>query len=414
MEDKVIRKRLSVVAVVLIIITAILMSLSSTNGILFGSDATLYGVPFIAAFAIPLLTILIILTRYYNSTATLEEMIAAIAVRYSIFGWFFIFLIKFASVMLNVFCYDFYSQYFTTIYLLMNSFNVCVVGTAVLAITLRKIPAVKIEKRPMKIRQLLLLIMMMYGLTQIGSLMGMPVHLALSTLGSLGADTEDAVSALKDNLILSSNVIIRIICIGILPAIFEELLFRKFLIDRTIRYGEFISCAMSGIMFGLWHGNFQQFFFAFFVGVLFSFVYIRTGNVIYTMIMHASMNLVTSTVTIELLANLMKSMGFDTETGMINTDIDYDTVMRSVLPVMLLLILWILILVGFQITGFVLLIVKRKNFKLSVMQGEPPRKALLRTLTHSVEMWIFFSFALLLFVYSYVPDILASIINLFG
>lgn len=414
MEDKVIRKRLSVVAVVLIIISAILMSLSSTNGILFGSDATLYGVPFIAAFAIPLLTILIILTRYYNSTATLEEMIAAIAVRYSIFGWFFIFLIKFASVMLNVFCYDFYSQYFTTIYLLMNSFNVCVVGTAVLAITLRKIPAVKIEKRPMKIRQLLLLIMMMYGLTQIGSLMGMPVHLALSTLGSLGADTEDAVSALKDNLILSSNVIIRIICIGILPAIFEELLFRKFLIDRTIRYGEFISCAMSGIMFGLWHGNFQQFFFAFFVGVLFSFVYIRTGNVIYTMIMHASMNLVTSTVTIELLANLMKSMGFDTETGMINTDIDYDTVMRSVLPVMLLLILWILILVGFQITGFVLLIVKRKNFKLSVMQGEPPRKVLLRTLTHSVEMWIFFTFALLLFVYSYVPDILASIINLFG
>ena len=93
MEDKVIRKRLSVVAVVLIIISAILMSLSSTNGILFGSDATLYGVPFIAAFAIPLLTILIILTRYYNSTATLEEMIAAIAVRYSIFGWFFIFLI---------------------------------------------------------------------------------------------------------------------------------------------------------------------------------------------------------------------------------------------------------------------------------------------------------------------------------
>lgn len=413
MEDKVIRKRLSVAAIVLIIITAILLSLTSTNGILFGSEATLYGVPFIAAFAIPLLTILIILTRYYNNSDTLEEMIAAIAVRYSIFGWFFIFLIKFASVLLNVFCFEFYSEYFTTIYLLMNSFNVCVVGTAVLTIALRKIPSFKIEKRPLKFGQLILLIMMMYGLTQIGSLMGLPVHLALTSFGSFGADAEDAANALKDNLIFSSNTVIRIITIGILPAIFEELLFRKFLIDRTIRYGEFISCAMSGIMFGLWHGNFQQFFFAFFVGVLFAFVYIRTGNIIYTMIMHASMNLVTSTVTVELLSKLMKSIGFDTETGIVNTDIDYDTVMTSVIPLMLLLLLWVLILAGFQIAGFVLLIVRRKQFKLIAMQGEPPRKVLLRTLTHSVEMWIFFTFALLLFVYSYIPDILASFIKLF-
>ena len=89
------------------------------------------------------------------------------------------------------------------------------------------------------------------------------------------------------------------------------------MIDRTIRHGEFISCAMSGIMFGLWHGNFQQFFYAFFVGVLFAFVYIRTGNIIYTMILHASMNLVTSTITIELLVELIRRTGINIETGTI-------------------------------------------------------------------------------------------------
>ena len=414
MEDKAFRRGLSVAAIVLIVISAVLLTLTNTNGLLYGSEAVLYGVPFVAAAALPLLAVLLILTQFYTRTDTIEEMLGAIAVRYAIFGWCFVFVIKLASILLSVFFYDYYTENFTTIYIVLNSINVCVIGTTVLALALRKLPVTKIEKRPMKIGQLLLLIMMMYGLTQVGSLMGMPIHLALTTIGSLTADSEDAAAELSNNLVFSSGTVIRIISIGILPAIFEELLFRKFLIDRTIRHGEFISCAMSGIMFGLWHGNFQQFFFAFFIGVLFAFVYIRTGNIIYTMIMHASMNLVTSTVTVELFNALMKSMGIDMATGNINTDIDDSVIIKSVLPMLLLLLLWIGLLVSFQIVGFIMLIVKRKKFKLAVMPGEPARKDILHSMTHSVEMWIFFSFALLLFVYQYIPDIIATIIELNG
>jgi membrane protease YdiL (CAAX protease family) len=414
MEDKAFRRGLSVAAIVLIVISAVLLTLTNTNGLLYGSEAVLYGVPFVAAAALPLLAVLLILTQFYTRTDTIEEMLGAIAVRYAIFGWCFVFVIKLASILLSVFFYDFYTENFATIYIVLNSINVCVIGTTVLALALRKLPVTKIEKRPMKIGQLLLLIMMMYGLTQVGSLMGMPIHLALTTIGSLTADSEDAAAELSNNLVFSSGTVIRIISIGILPAIFEELLFRKFLIDRTIRHGEFISCAMSGIMFGLWHGNFQQFFFAFFIGVLFAFVYIRTGNIIYTMIMHASMNLVTSTVTVELFNALMKSMGIDMATGNINANIDDSVIIKSVLPMLLLLLLWIGLLVSFQIVGFIMLIVKRKKFKLAVMPGEPARKAILHSMTHSVEMWIFFSFALLLFVYQYIPDIIATIIELNG
>lgn len=414
MEDKAFRRGLSVAAIVLIVISAVLLTFTNTNGLLYGSEALLYGVPFVAAAALPLLAVLLILTQFYTRTDTIEEMLGAIAVRYAIFGWCFVFVIKLASILLSVFFYDFYTENFATIYIVLNSINVCVIGTTVLALALRKLPVTKIEKRPMKIGQLLLLIMMMYGLTQVGSLMGMPIHLALTTIGSLTADSEDAAAELSNNLVFSSGTVIRIISIGILPAIFEELLFRKFLIDRTIRHGEFISCAMSGIMFGLWHGNFQQFFFAFFIGVLFAFVYIRTGNIIYTMIMHASMNLVTSTVTVELFNALMKSMGIDMATGNINANIDDSVIIKSVLPMLLLLLLWIGLLVSFQIVGFIMLIVKRKKFKLAVMPGEPARKDILHSMTHSVEMWIFFSFALLLFVYQYIPDIIATIIELNG
>ncbi|MCR4703346.1 MAG: CPBP family intramembrane metalloprotease [Saccharofermentans sp.] len=406
MEDKTLCKGLSITAIVLIAISAILLSFNSANGILYGDEATFYGIPFIAAFAIPLLVILIVLSHYINNTDTVENMIAAVAVRYAIFGWFFVFFFKFCVILMEIFFKDFFYEHFSAIYLIMNSINVSVIGTLVLSIALRKLPAVKIEKRKMKIRQLLFLIMIMYGITQVGSIMGLPIHTALS---AFSVQDESEIGTELANMLFSSNMVIRIITVGIMPAIFEELLFRKFLIDRTIRHGEFISCAMSGIMFGLWHGNFQQFFFAFFIGVLFAFVYIRTGNIIYTMIMHASMNLVTATVTLQLLVGLIEKMGIDLNDGTFDPNINYDELLKNVLPILLLMMIWIILLAGFQITGFIFAIIKRKNFKLVAMEGEPGRKVLLHKLTHSVEMWVFFSLAILLFVYSYMPDIIAFI-----
>ena len=412
MDNKALRKGLSVTAIILTVILALLLSFNNANGLVYGDEVSLYGIPFIAAFAIPLLAVLIVLARCCNSTDTVEETMAAVASRYAIWGWCFIFPIKFASAALDLICPELYNAHFTTIYLLMNSFNVSVLGCLVLGLSLKVLPSVKIEKKKLTFGQIMLLIMMVYGLGQVGSLMGMPIHTALSSVTLFGDNSsEDALSSLKDSLIIGSDTVIRIITVGIMPAIFEELLFRKFLIDRTLRHGEFISCAMSGIMFGLWHGNFQQFFFAFFLGVLFAFVYIRTGRIIYTMILHASLNVVTSSITVELLAELMKRMGMDMSNGTMNPNIDYDAMMKSVMPLLLVLLVWIITLVGFQIAGFVMVIVKRKKFKLMPIVGELPRKQILRTMTHSVTMWVFFSLALLLFVYTYLPDILAFILK---
>ena len=85
MEDKALRKGLSAAAIILIIICALVMSFDSTNGLLYGDRATLYGIPFIAAVAIPLLAVLIVLTRCCKSSDTVEETMAAIASRYARF-----------------------------------------------------------------------------------------------------------------------------------------------------------------------------------------------------------------------------------------------------------------------------------------------------------------------------------------
>lgn len=410
MEDKKISKGLSIASIILIALAAIVLSMNSANGLIYGRYAFSYGSIFVAAFAIPLLMILILLSRYVKSTDTMEDMIATIAVRYAIFGWFFVFVIVFSEVLIYLFFPDFFAENHTVLTLAMNSINVCIICTAVLAIALRDVPAYKIEKRKMKFGQLLLLIMMMYGLTQVGAIMGMPIHLALSIFSM----TDESSMIEVQDMFTDAGTVVRIISIGILPAIFEELLFRKFLIDRTIRYGEFISCAMSGIMFGLWHGNFQQFFFAFFVGVMFAFVYIRTGNIIYTMIMHASLNLVTAAVTTQLLLEFLKKAGIDVETGNVAAADNPSEYLSGLVPIMLLIVLWAGFLASFQIVGFIMLIVKRKKFKLAAMPGEPGRKEILRKLTHNPYMWVFFSFALFLFVYTYLPDALAYFYTAFG
>ncbi len=410
MENKAFRRGLTITSIVLIALSAFLMSYVDARHIMYGSQELVNWIFFTAALAIPFLAILIVLSRYYNSTDTLNDLFAVVGIKYSIFGWFFVFGMRIAVALMLLFCYDFFVDNYYTVYLLMNAFNVCVVGTVVLSVALRKVPKVKIEKHRLKFGHLLLLIMMMYGLSQVGSLMGMPIHLILSAIGTVGKEQESIGEF--QTLLMGSSQIVMIITVGILPAIFEELLFRKFLIDRTIRHGEFISCAMSGIMFGLWHGNFQQFFFAFFIGVLFAFVYIRTGNIIYTMIMHCSMNLVTTTVTTQLLQKLLEKMGVNIDSGTINESLLNSEAVRQLIPVILLTVLWLIILTGFQITGFVLFIVKRKKFKLTAMDGEPPRKVLLRSLTHNPEMWVFFSFALLLFVHTYLPDYIAFFASL--
>ena len=413
MEDKALRKGLSIAAIILTVICAFLLSFNNANGLMYGEEAKLYGYPFIAAFAIPLLAVFIVLSRCCNSTDTVDETISAIASRFAVWGWFFIFPIKFASAALTLICPDFYEAHFTTIYLLMNAFNVSVLGCLIMGITMRNLPTVKIEKRSLKFGQILLLIMMVYGLSQVGALMGMPIHTVLSSVTYFGGNsTEDAFSSLKTSMILGSNPFIRLITVGIIPAIFEEMLFRKFLIDKTLRHGEFFSCAMSGIMFGLWHGNFQQFFFAFFLGVLFAFIYIRTGKIIYTMILHASLNIITSSVTVELLSELLKRMEPVLADGTLEPNVDPDALLKSILPLLLVIMLWLLILTGMQIAGFVMVIVRRKKFKLIPIVGELPRKVILNKMTHSVTMWVFFSLALLLFVNTYLPDILAFFFRL--
>ena len=77
----------------------------------------------------------------------------------------------------------------------------------------------------------------------------------------------------------------------VIGPIVEEIMFRKLAIDRLLPYGEKIAVFLPAFIFGLIHGNFYQFFYAFFLGMLFSFIYVKTGKIIYSTILHCFINI---------------------------------------------------------------------------------------------------------------------------
>lgn len=72
--------------------------------------------------------------------------------------------------------------------------------------------------------------------------------------------------------------------------VFEELIFRKTLIDKLRPQGERTALIMSSLLFALVHQNTVQFFYAFGAGLMLGMLYLRTGRVAYTMLLHAMVN----------------------------------------------------------------------------------------------------------------------------
>lgn len=76
----------------------------------------------------------------------------------------------------------------------------------------------------------------------------------------------------------------------VIAPVCEEYLFRGLLLNRLRPYGERFAVWASALCFGLFHGNLNQFFYAFAVGALFSYITLRTGRLRYTILIHAIAN----------------------------------------------------------------------------------------------------------------------------
>ena len=156
-----------------------------------------------------------------------------------------------------------------------------IVGFVIMGIVLPK--GTPIEKHNLSFGRFLLILLMCFGVWGIGAALG-------NLSAFFGVETESLFSVET----LGKAMIPYLIYAVIGAPIVEELTFRKALLDRLHDTHEGYAAVISGLLFGLMHGNHMQFFLAFFLGMLFAMVYQRTGRIIYTMLLHGIINLTAS------------------------------------------------------------------------------------------------------------------------
>ena len=150
-----------------------------------------------------------------------------------------------------------------------------------------------------------------------------------------------------------------VLLLAVIGPFFEELLFRKVLIDRMRGYGERLAVVTSALMFGLMHGNLVQSFYAFLVGLLFGYVYLKSGRLGYSYGLHLIMNMVTGVIMIEFakdpsLRDLI--MGSSSGIGLIRMEgeVSQTAIFFSVYSILLTVL---------SVAGLVLLIVSAKRVR---------------------------------------------------
>ncbi len=107
-----------------------------------------------------------------------------------------------------------------------------------------------------------------------------------------------------DQLASGGNFLAVAIFAVILAPVFEEMCFRKILLDRTLVYGERNAVILSALSFGLFHANLYQFFYAFLIGVVFAYIYTRTGKIRYSIGFHMAVNFTGSIIPMLVMKNL--------------------------------------------------------------------------------------------------------------
>ena len=201
-----------------------------------------------------------------------------------------------------------------------------------------------------------------------------------------------------------SSVWIDIVFIAILVPILEELLFRKLLCDRLLPLGEGYAILLSAVIFGLSHGNFFQFFYAFFVGLVFGLIYVKTGKLIYTILYHCILNFSGSVVVGVLSANI----DYDEVNAMIYALEDGSATPEQMLPViqqLLPLALFEAVIMGLAIAGAVLLIKETKKKRIRLESGilPPPKKSRVANVMCTVGTAALVTVYVVLFVLSIMP-----------
>ncbi|MBE6553382.1 MAG: CPBP family intramembrane metalloprotease [Ruminococcaceae bacterium] len=139
------------------------------------------------------------------------------------------------------------------------------------------------------------LIAICFSLTIVGNIVSNVINTLLEAI--TGKPPVNDLAELTLNTPLWANLLF----VGILAPVLEEIFFRKLVIDRWRQFGELPAILLSGLLFGLIHGNVSQVFYAAMIGMVFGYIYLRTGRLRYTIALHMIINMIGGVYSSEML-----------------------------------------------------------------------------------------------------------------
>jgi len=144
-----------------------------------------------------------------------------------------------------------------------------ILGILIMFLLTKFIKKITIKKRSYGCKKYFTNLFINSGLLIIGSFIGQITHFSIFNKNTS-----------LNKSIKNSNIFLEFFVICLTAPISEELIFRKFLIDRLAIYSKTLAIFSSGILFGVFHKNFQQLFGAMFIGWALAYAYVETGNIL--------------------------------------------------------------------------------------------------------------------------------------
>jgi len=160
-----------------------------------------------------------------------------------------------------------------------------------------------------------------------------------------------------------TSALIQFVQLAVVAPIFEELWFRGMIMESLRPYGNGFAIFISAIMFGLTHGNFEQFFYATALGIFLGYIAVSTQSIVTTTVMHAMFNSISGVMLLMSVEPSVQEYVLSSGAG--------ET--AEITPMVVLYLVWMGFIALLLIVGIIMMIykfIKIKRYKVPKMQTE--------------------------------------------
>lgn len=141
---------------------------------------------------------------------------------------------------------------------------------------------------------------------------------------------ENSTTAAMNEVVTGHSYVFSMVLIAFIPCVFEESVYRGIFYNEYRKVSPIRGMLLSALLFGLMHGNLNQFSYAFLMGIIFALVIEATDSILASMIMHFLINGFSTTVM--MLLSKWDENAMQEALGAVENQNTLGSVIRSSLP----------------------------------------------------------------------------------